>query len=132
MKDIEQSRIDKIRALHVEISGFLKMTLDRAIKIGGLLQEQKGELNHGEFIPWIKENCPFSERLARDYIRFYDNRDELKTAKVADLTEARKYLTPPDEPTEKTEGEIIEQEAKEISVLKKYIEDVLELSLIHI
>ncbi len=71
------------------------MTLDKAIRIGELLQEQKAGLKHGEWLPWVKENLPFSERLARDYMRFYNKREELKTAKIADLDDARKYITPP-------------------------------------
>ena len=93
--EIEKTRIDEIKELHQEIGGYLKMTLDKAIRVGELLLIQKENLKHGEWLPWIKENLPFSERLARDYMRFYDRREELKTANLADLTEARKLLTAP-------------------------------------
>ncbi|MBN1835767.1 MAG: DUF3102 domain-containing protein [Spirochaetales bacterium] len=103
MNDIEKSRVSEICRLHNEIGGYLKMTLDRAIRIGQLLTEQKAGLTHGKWLPWVEANCPFSERLARDYMRFYDRRDELKTASVADLSEARKYLVAPKEETSETE-----------------------------
>ena len=94
MNEIQKSRVDKIAVLHNEIGGYLKMTLGKAIEIGGLLVEQKAELKHGEWLSWVKENLPFSERLARDYMKFHDNRDELKTAKVADMNAARVLLSP--------------------------------------
>jgi hypothetical protein len=96
MTEIEKSRVEKIAELHREIDSYLKTTLNKAIEIGGLLTEQKTMLGHGQWLPWIKKNLPFSERLARDYMRFHDHRDELKTAKVADLTEARKLLSKSD------------------------------------
>ena len=92
MNEIEKSRITEINTLHSEIGGHLKMTLDKAIRIGELLTEQKAGLQHGKWIPWIEENLPFSERSVRDYMRFYDRREELKTARIADLTEARELL----------------------------------------
>ena len=82
MNDLQTSRVDRITELHAEIGGYLKMTLTKAIEIGGLLAEQKAELAHGEWLPWVKENLSFSERVARDYMRFHDRRDELKTATV--------------------------------------------------
>ena len=95
MNDIEKSRISEIHELHAEIGGYLRMTLDKAIRIGELLTEQKVGMEHGTWLPWLQENVPFSERTARDYLRFYDQREELKTATVADLTMARKHLAPP-------------------------------------
>ena len=95
MNAIQKTRIDRITDLHNEIGGYLKMTLDKAIEIGALLSEQKAEIKHGEWLPWVKEKLPFSERLTRDYMRFYERREELKTAKVADLTQARKFLAAP-------------------------------------
>ncbi len=98
--DLEKSRITEINTLHSEIGGYLKMTLDKAIRIGELLQDQKGDLKHGAWLPWVEGNLPFSERLAQDYMRFYDRREEIKNASLADLTEARKLLSPPSESLE--------------------------------
>ena len=91
--EIEKTRIDEIKELHQKIGGYLRTTLDGAIRVGELLQEQKAGLKHGAWLPWIKENLPFSERLARDYMRFYNRREELKTANLADLTDARKFIS---------------------------------------
>jgi len=93
MNEIEKSRISEICQLHAEIGGYLRMSLEKAIRIGELLTEQKAGMKHGEWFPWIEANCLFSERLARDYMRFYYRQEDLKTARVADLAEARRFLS---------------------------------------
>ncbi len=63
--------------------------MEHALEAGRLLLEAKKGLPHGEWLPWLKENCPeVSERSAQRYMRFTQNRGELesKTATVADLT----------------------------------------------
>lgn len=92
MNEIEESRIEKINRLHSENVKDATTMLNRAIEIGGELSEQKENMNHGEFIPWIEENVSFAERTARDYMKFYRYREELKTARLADLTQARKAI----------------------------------------
>ena len=96
MSDIEQSRATKITELHNQLEQLMRTTLDKAIEIGGLLAEQKAELPHGQWGQWVADNLPFSDRVARDYMRFYERRHELKTANLADLTEARKYIAGPE------------------------------------
>lgn len=93
--EAEKSRISEIAALHNEISGLFKMTLDKAIRIGELLTEQKTSLQHGEFSPWIKANLPFTDRTVRRYMQVYENRKLLKTDTVSDLSEAYKLLEAP-------------------------------------
>jgi hypothetical protein len=72
--------------------------LDKAIRIGALLAEQKASLKHGEFIPWIKANLPFTERTAQNYMRLYDRREQLKNESVSYLNEAYRLLTAPKTP----------------------------------
>jgi hypothetical protein len=93
VKALAIARVKEIRRLHEEIGEALRTTLPKAIRVGELLAEQKAECKHGEWLPWCKENLPFSERTAQDYMRFYGRRAELKTATVADLPAARKLLT---------------------------------------
>lgn len=91
----EVSRIQEITALHNEIGGYLKMTLEKAIQIGELLMEQKDSMEHGEFTAWVNANLPFTDRTARNYMRLYKERDKLKTETVSDLTEGYRLLTAP-------------------------------------
>ena len=120
--EIEKTRIDKILSLHEEIAGYLKLTLDRAIHIGGLLTEQKADLQHGQWLPWIRENMPFSKRLAQDYIRFYEHREELKSATLAGLTDARRYLTPPKEKSADSALSTIRGRGSLFSAMETYFE----------
>ncbi len=90
---VEVLVINEISSLHNEIIGYLKTSLDKAIRIGQLLTEQKDSLKHGEFTKWISENLPFADRTARRYMRIYNNKDKLKTDRVSDLTSGYRFLT---------------------------------------
>lgn len=92
--DIEKSRISKMRELHSKIESGLKMTLEAALELGGMLVETKAELSHGEFLPWIAANMNFAERTARYYMAMYRKRGIFKTANVADLAGAYCLLEP--------------------------------------
>lgn len=89
MNQIQQSTIQERVTLHNEIAGHLKMSLEKAIRIGKLLTEQKTSLKHGEWLSWIKANLPFSDRTARVYVRCFDNKDKL--ADSATLSSAMNY-----------------------------------------
>jgi len=113
MNDLEQLRINEIINLHSEVADFLRMSLDKAIRIGELLVEQKRSLKHGEFIPWIKSNLPFTDRTARNYIRLYEGRICLKTETISNLTRGYKILANPAGEI-KREKKIAELKQKEI------------------
>jgi hypothetical protein len=91
--EIEQSRTQEIVSLHQEIVGHLRQSLEKAIRIGELLTEQKGSLKHGEFTPWLETNIPFTDRTARNYMRLYRERDRIKTESVSDLNDAYRLIT---------------------------------------
>ena len=87
MKEIE-NRVEEIGRLHSGILTSLKRSLSDGIRIGELLAEQKGILKHGDFMAWVNENLPFTDRTARNYMRLFQERDRLKTETVSDLKEA--------------------------------------------
>ena len=61
---------------------------EHAIRCGDLLIEAKAGLEHGQWLPWLKENCPFSERTAQAYMRLaqkVSEFDEQEAQRVADL-----------------------------------------------
>jgi hypothetical protein len=82
----------EIIRLHAEILAAARTTIQKAIRIGELLLQEKQRVGHGKWLPWIKANVGFSERTVRNYIRVYDNRDRLKSANVADLSDAYALL----------------------------------------
>ena len=91
--NIEKMRAQEIVRLHSEVVGHLRQSLEKAIRIGLLLSEQKQVLKHGEFIPWLEANIPFTDRTARNYMRLYQERDRIKTEMVSDLKGAYALLT---------------------------------------
>lgn len=71
--------VEEILTLHTEIVGLMESSLQKATRIGELLLEIKTQVPHGEFIPWINENLPFGDRIARKHMRLFDNREEIET-----------------------------------------------------
>ena len=92
----------RINSEHEACHASMRKGLEHALKAGALLLEAKAGLPHGEWLPWLKENCPdIGERTVQRYMRLAENRDELgaKSATVADLSmrAAEKALTTPRE-----------------------------------
>lgn len=115
----EGHAIEKITKLHTEITRGLKITIGKAIEIGELLTQQKKQMKHGEFTPWIKANLPFTERTARNYMRIFQERELLKTEMIADLTGAYKLLTAPK--STKADLELLRQD---LELLRQNLEAV--------
>jgi len=123
----EVSRLQEITQLHNEIGGYLKMSLEKAIRIGELLVEQKNSLKHGGFISWVKDNLPFTDRTARNYMGLYRERDRLKTETVSDLgvTGGYRMLTAPLADLKISQRERrLEAERKGIEYAKAHPEEV--------
>jgi len=100
---LAQQRANEIVRLHGEIEGYYKASLERAIRIGELLVEQKEALPHGQWGPWVAEHLPFTERTASRYMRLHTERDRLESDSVSDLTIAYKVLAPA-KPTDNVRG----------------------------
>ena len=92
MNEIAQTTVDRLRELHREIIGAVRMTLDKAIEAGGILQEVKAELSHGDFTQWVENNAGFDIRTAQRYMKAHRNREQLKNDSVSFLTEAYRRL----------------------------------------
>ncbi len=63
--------------------------IEHALAAGELLLEAKAQVPHGQWLPWLAENCPtISERMARYYMRLARNRLELEAqiGNVSDLS----------------------------------------------
>ncbi|HVR34280.1 MAG TPA: DUF3102 domain-containing protein [Methylomirabilota bacterium] len=82
----------EIVALHNEITHAAHTSLEKAIRIGELLAEQKATLKHGGWLAWLKESVPFTSRTATNYIRLFTHRDKLKSEIVSDLGDAVNQL----------------------------------------
>jgi hypothetical protein len=72
---------------HERANRAIRDALTHAFTCGELLTQAKANLKHGDWGKWILDNCHFSDRTARLYMRLAENRAELeKTATIADLT----------------------------------------------
>lgn len=91
----------EINAEHEAVQVAIRDSVDRARRIGEMLNAVKAQLDHGQFTLWLTANVHFSERTARGYMRIARNWATLeKTATVADLPmrDALKLLTDPRPP----------------------------------
>src|SRR5258707_8227910 len=93
MKSVTRWPIDEINRLHGEVVKAAKTTLEKAIRIGELLDNIKSTLPYGSWLPWVRENLRFTDRTARNYMRLYEHRAQLKNGNVSDLAEAYATLT---------------------------------------
>jgi hypothetical protein len=80
----------RIRAEHEATGAALKSSIGHSIAAGELLIEAKDKVPHGQWLPWLRDNCAISERTAQLYMRLAKNRTEIeasaKSATLADLT----------------------------------------------
>jgi len=90
---VQAGAVKEICTLHAEIFQAARKTIAKAIRIGELLTITKAGLKHGEWLPWVKENLPFSQTTASNYMRVFCGREKLAT--VANLTGAYRMLNEP-------------------------------------
>jgi hypothetical protein len=84
--------VRELQELEAEIIRHARDALTNAIRCGEILSQVRETLKHGEFLEWIQEFAPFSRRSAYNYIRLFDNKDDLKLANVANLSDAYSAL----------------------------------------
>ena len=73
---------------HQEAQQASETSIEKAIEAGEALIEAKEQVKHGEWLPWLKANCPdMSQRTVQRYMRIAKNKDTLaKTTRVSDLS----------------------------------------------
>src|SRR5215831_1471661 len=73
----------EIRKAHAGVQDAAKTAAQRAIDAGHALIEAKELVGHGEWLPWLRENCALADRTARLYMQIA--RSGVNSATVADL-----------------------------------------------
>lgn len=63
---------DEIIHLHDELGGLVAKSVELVWRIGQNLREVKARLDHGQFLPWVEENLPFSHRTANNYLSVFE------------------------------------------------------------
>lgn len=85
---------DEVRHEVGQADADFQSAVQHAIQAGEKLTEAKGLVGHGEWLPWLQQNFPGSERTARNYMRLAANRQ-----RVADLPSIREAVASLTEPT---------------------------------
>jgi hypothetical protein len=81
---------EEIRRELLELNQTLKMSVQKAIKIGQLLTEQKEFVGHGGFLSWMDANFEMGRDSAYRFIKLFEFSD--KITKIGNLTEAYKQI----------------------------------------
>ena len=73
-----------IEVITEEINFYKRQAGSAILEIGKRLVEAKGQLSHGEWLPWLEKKVAFSERSAQQYMRLW--KEYGKSALSADLS----------------------------------------------
>lgn len=84
----------QINEAHAAAERDAHSALAQARKAGDLLHQAKGELPHGEWGTWLRNNCSVSERQAQKYMRVATHWPEIKD-KAESLRAALEVLADP-------------------------------------
>ncbi|PDT24801.1 DUF3102 domain-containing protein [Rhizobium hidalgonense] len=77
-----------IKTEHDECLAAMRQSLSHALAAGEMLMEAKSLVAHGQWLPWLADNCAVPKRTAQLYMRLAKHREliESKSADVALLT----------------------------------------------
>jgi hypothetical protein len=77
-----------INTEHDDCLAAMQQSLSHALAAGNMLVEAKSLVAHGEWLPWLADNCAIPKRTAQLYMRLAKHREliEAKSADVALLT----------------------------------------------
>jgi hypothetical protein len=104
----------RINAEHAACLDAAQTAVGKAMEVGRLLSEAKGQVRHGEWAGWVEQNCTFGIRQAQNYMRVHQNRDAIEgemrngASHLASLRGAIGALTEPSsgDPEPMSEGEL--------------------------
>lgn len=90
-----------INVAHERSEKAIATGLQHAVEAGRLLTEAKAKLAHGQWLPWIDENCSFSPRTAQRYIKMFEEFGGSNATHVSHLTftDALKLVEQPKQPS---------------------------------
>ena len=106
---IEVPPINRLVALAIEINALQdqveyaqQSTVIYAVRCGAKLIEAKKQVAHGEWLPWLKDNCKVSQGYAYKYMQIANQYPELLNANFAparsfNLKQAIELLSAPEE-----------------------------------
>ena len=75
----------RIRREHEAAANQVRRGLEHGINAGRLLLEAKAQVEHGQWLEWLRDYCYIPERTSQLYMRLAVHAEEFKSATVADL-----------------------------------------------
>ncbi len=88
MADRMLSLAERINKATAEAEGRARAAMNQALIVGGLLNEAKSQVPHGEWDTWLTTHCKVAPRTARAYMRLVKRLPQLpepERQRVADL-----------------------------------------------
>ncbi|UCE61588.1 MAG: DUF3102 domain-containing protein [Phycisphaerales bacterium] len=85
---------DKINDAHRKADKSRREAIAQAELVGRLLNEAKAECGHGNWSEWVRANCEFGERMARNYMALAETLPQMPAAnrkRVADMSLRRTF-----------------------------------------
>jgi len=76
----------RIRTEHEASVLAIKRGFKHAIACGRLLIEAKAQLDHGQYLPWLRDHCGVPERSARRYVELAAYAADQQIGQLADLS----------------------------------------------
>ena len=91
-EEVVEENKKQIIQLHSEISEYMKISLEKAMKIGELLLEQKKRILRGGYTQWVEANMPFTVRTGQNYTKLFLYKEHLQAEKITSLCDAYAYI----------------------------------------
>src|SRR6516165_5266272 len=116
---------ERINTYHKQVEDAGRNIIANAIRAGLALIDAKKEVGHGNFLPWLKQNCKVSERRAQDYMKLATNRLKIeaamKSAPAADfsLKWALRVIDDGGDGGNEDAGSLGKYEKAQVSLIKK-------------
>ena len=134
MSGEQTAEVAAVNRLHDEIFQESKMTTEKAIDLGGRLDNLKRSLGHGNWLSFVKAHLSFSDKTAERYMNVYKNRKALaaKFDRLSNfaLTDAYGFIAGAKKSDagrqEAPAQEAVQQEADKDAVMKELSRSVRE------
>jgi len=82
-----------INEMHDALSGFAKMSLEKAIMIGGALSAVKKRVGHGKWLQWCSDHLNFVPEYANRYMRLHRERAKLGSSPNLGIAESYRAIS---------------------------------------
>lgn len=90
--DVRDLARTEINLLYGQMADHARMTLAKAVTIGGRLMEIKATLKHGQFGKWIDSSLDFDQKTAERYMKIFNGREKLKIDSMSNMASALRLL----------------------------------------